>query len=250
MTAIYDELADWYHLIDPAEDHADEALCYRDAFARGIDASSGTAGRRRTLLDLGAGAGNNASFLKAHFTCTLADLSPAMLALSQARNPECEHVHGDMRTLRLGRVFDAVLVHDAVCYMTSEADLAAAMATAFVHTRPGGAAIFTPDVVAETFGERSELIEHDDGVRSLRAIEWQWDPDPADATYCVEFALLLREGGGVRMVHDRHLEGLHARATWVRLLAAAGYVVETVRRPIGDGETDEIFLCRRPAAPA
>lgn len=199
---------------------------------------------------LGAGAGNNASFLKADFTCTLADLSPAMLGLSQARNPECEHVHGDMRTLRLGRVFDAVLVHDAVCYMTSEADLAAAMATAFAHTRPGGAAIFTPDVFADTCRERSELIEHEDDVRSLRAIEWQWDPDPADSTCRVEFALLLREAGVVRMVHDRHLEGLHARATWVGLLDEAGYAVEAVRRPIGDGETDEIFLCRRPLGAA
>ena len=46
-----------------------------------------------------------------------------MLALSRALNPECEHLAGDMRTLRLGRVFDAVFVHDAVCYMTTRADL-------------------------------------------------------------------------------------------------------------------------------
>jgi hypothetical protein len=31
-------------------------------------------------------------------------------------------VEGDMRTTRLGRQFDAVFVHDAVCYMTTEAD--------------------------------------------------------------------------------------------------------------------------------
>ena len=36
--------------------------------------------------------------------------------------------------------FDAVFVHDAVVYMTTEADLALAIKTAFVHCRPGGIA--------------------------------------------------------------------------------------------------------------
>jgi hypothetical protein len=37
----------------------------------------------------------------------------------------------DMRTLRLDRFFDAVLVHDCVCYLTAEADLRRAMETSF-----------------------------------------------------------------------------------------------------------------------
>jgi hypothetical protein len=37
----------------------------------------------------------------------------------------------DMRTLRLDRFFDAVLVHDCVCYLTAEADLRLAMETSF-----------------------------------------------------------------------------------------------------------------------
>lgn len=47
-------------------------------------------------------------------------------------------------------------------------------------------------------------------------------------------------------VHDRHVEGLFARATWNRLFATAGYLVEPLERPLGDGEVDEVFLCRRP----
>ena len=238
--ALYSELTPWYHLVDPAEDHADEAACYQTALVRGI------AGSGRTLLDLGSGAGNNASHLKRRFTCTLANLSAPMLDLSRARNPECEHVQGDMRTLRLGRTFDAVLVHDAVCYMTSEADLRGAIETAFVHTRPGGAAVFAPDNLADTFRDRTDCVEGDDGRRAIRYLEWQWDPDPADTTHRVEYALLLREGDDVRLVHDRHVEGLFPRATWLRLLAETGYAVESVRRPIGDEEMDEIFLCRRP----
>ena len=41
---------------------------------------------------------------------TLVDLSDGMLAVSRQLNPECEHHLGDMRTVRLGRTFDAVWV--------------------------------------------------------------------------------------------------------------------------------------------
>jgi SAM-dependent methyltransferase len=240
LPKLYTDLTAWYHLVDPPEDHADEAACYLDAFRQGIR------GPAATLLDLGSGAGNNALHLKAHFACTLTDLSEPMLALSRARNPECEHIAGDMRTLRLDRRFDAVLVHDAITYMTTEADLRAAIETAFVHTRPGGAAVFTPDDLADTFEEGAELIEGDDGTRAVRYVEWSWDPVPGDGKCRAEYGLLLREGGEVRAFHDRHETGLFPRATWVRLLEGAGFAVEIQRRPIGDGDTDEVFLCRRP----
>jgi trans-aconitate methyltransferase len=106
-----------------------------------------------TILELGSGGGNNASHMKAHATLTLTDLSPEMLELSRSLNPECEHIQGDMTTLRLDRTFDGVFVHDAVSYLTTEVQLRAAVETAFVHTRPGGAAIFCPDHVRERFRE-------------------------------------------------------------------------------------------------
>jgi hypothetical protein len=149
-----------------------------------------------------------------------------------------------MRTMRLGREFDAVLVHDAVMYMTSEADLLAAARTAFAHTRAGGAAIFAPDCVRETFEERASMLAADDGGRSLRGIEWTWDPDPRDDTYIAEYAFLLREDGQVRSVHDRHVEGLFAKATWERVLAAAGFRVGIAQRS-DEGNVDEVFLCRK-----
>ena len=237
---MYDELVPWYRLLDPPEDHADEAEVFAAAFDRVA------VPRPETLLELGAGAGHNALHLKRRFRCTLTDPSPGMLGLSRELNPECEHAAGDMRTLRLGRTFDAVLIHDAIAYMTSEADLRAAAATAFAHTRPGGAAIFAPDCFRETFAERTDLHAEEDGDRALRCIDWMWDPDPSDETYSVEYAFLLRDGTEVRAVHDRHVEGLFARATWIAILTEAGYRVELLARPIGDGAFDEVFLCGRP----
>ena len=79
------------------------------------------------------------------------------------------------------------------------------------------------------------------GSRSLRCIEWIWDPEPADETYAAEYAFLLRDGVDIKAVHDRHVEGLFARATWVEILSGAGYRVDLVDRPFDDTTTDQIF---------
>jgi SAM-dependent methyltransferase len=238
---LYNDLVDWYRLVDPPADHMEEAASYQVALERACS------GRPETLLELGAGGGHNAFYLKRRFRCTLSDASAGMSALCRALNPECEHVLGDMRTLRMGRSFDVVLLHDAVMYMTTDADLLAAARTAFAHTRPGGAAVFAPDCVRETFREATDLISSQEGKRALRGLEWQWDPEPTDDTFMVEYAFVLRDGLDVKTVHDRHLEGLFARETWRQVLASAGYRVETLERPIGAGKVDEIFLCRRPS---
>ena len=89
--------------------------------------------------------------------------SAGMRAVSLALNPDCEHVAGDMRSVRLGRQFDAVFVHDAVCYMTTESDLQLAIETAFVHCQPGGVALFAPDFVRDTFRPGTDHGGSDDG---------------------------------------------------------------------------------------
>jgi SAM-dependent methyltransferase len=236
---LYGELAArWYRLVDPVGDHLDEAACYEAALLRAASV------RPETLLELGAGAGNNAFYLKRRFRCTLTDLSPDMLALSRDLNPECEHLVGDMRTLRLGTSFDLVFVHDAVNYLTAEQDLRAMAETAFVHTRPGGAALFAPDFVKESFKENSELLDGEEGDRALRCVEWMWDPDPNDTTITVDYVFVLREHGTTTVHHDQHIEGLFSRATWLHILEGVGYSVEVVegtRERLGS----EMFLCRR-----
>lgn len=202
------------------------------------------------MLELGSGGGNNASFLKARFEMVLVDRSPGMLAVGRALNPECEHVEGDMRTVRLGRQFDGVFVHDAVCYMTTEDDLRQAIDTAFADCTPGGAALFAPDFLRENFRPGTDHGGYDspDGTRGLRYLDWTSDPDPSDTTYIVDDAFVLRTGSEVRVEHDRHVEGLCGRADWLRLLAAAGFDARAV--PFEHSEVDnctlEVFVAKRP----
>jgi SAM-dependent methyltransferase len=217
---IYGDLAvDWYHLLTAPADYEEEAAFYSKLLREAAD------GEVRAVLELGSGGGNNALFMKANFELTLTDLSEDMLALSRTINPDLEHLQGDMRTLRLSRTFDAVFVHDAVCYMTTEEDLRAAIETAAAHCRPAGGVVFAPDYVQETFRESNDTGGHDapDG-RGLRYIEWSRDPEPGDTEYTTDFAILLKEAdGSVIVVHDRHTDGLFPRATWLRLLDEAGF---------------------------
>jgi trans-aconitate methyltransferase len=241
---LYQEFAEWWPLLSAPADYAEEAAFYEAALER---ASSGPLS---TMLELGSGGGNNASHLKTRFAMTLVEPSAGMLEVSRRLNPECEHVQGDMRSVRLGRTFDAVFVHDAIVYMTTAADLKAALETAFVHCAPGGVALFAPDHVREKFAPSTDHGGHDGNNRALRYLEWTWDPDPADTQYSVEYAYLLREAdGSVRVEHDRHVEGLFARADWLRWLADAGFEAEVV--PFDHSELPagqyEVFVARRPS---
>lgn len=81
-----------------------------------------------------------------------------------------------------------------------------------------------PDYVRETYAPGVDAGGHDapDG-RGLRYLEWRWDPDPTDDTYTVDYAFLLRSAdGSITVEHDRHVEGVFARARWLEWFAAAG----------------------------
>ena len=243
LPRLYTELASWFHLLTAPEDYAEEAAFYRRTW------EEASATPPHTLLELGSGGGNMASHYKRHIQSTLVDLSAQMLAISGPLNPECEHLQGDMRSVRLNRRFDVVFVHDAVMYLTTEDDLRRGMLTAYVHCRPGGVAVFAPDYVRETFRASTDHGGHDGDGRALRYLEWTWDPDPADTTYLVDYVYLLREDGQpLRHAYDRHVEGLFGRDQWLRWLAETGFRAEM--QPFEHSEvpagSTEIFVAVRP----
>lgn len=242
LPRFYTDLAPWWPLISPSEDYLSEATYFRTllgSVAPGI----------REVLELGSGGGHNAVHLREQFEMTLVDLSPDMLALSRGINPACDHRCGDMRTVRLDRTFDAVFIHDAIAYMTTEVDLRAAMTTAFVHCRPGGVALLVPDETRETLelGTDHGGSDHPDG-RGVRFLAWSWDPDPDDDSVLTVYAFLLRSAdGSIRTVHETHQSGLFTVATWTRLLEEVGFIVEVVTEVTDEDRTPRtIFVGRRP----
>jgi hypothetical protein len=226
---LYQDLAGWWPLLSPPDEYVTEAEDLLARLGRRVEPDAAT------LLELGSGGGSLAFHLKGRFRLTLTDRAPDMLAVSREINPKCEHLVGDMRSLRLDRRFDVVLIHDAIMYATEPASVQATLRTAAIHSRPGGTVVVVPDYVRETFQPATDHGGHDapDG-RGLRYLEWTWDPDPADDTYLVEYAFLLRSSdGAVAMDYDRHVEGLFPRTRWTRWLAEAGLPAETERDPWG-----------------
>jgi len=235
---LYGELSEWWPIFSSPDDYREEAAFFVRALTESGDAPV------LSVLELGSGGGNSAFHLNKRFAMTLVDLSPHMLAVSRSLNPECEHIEGDIRTVRLGRTFDAVFVYDAICHMTTEADLRAVLQTAFDHLRAGGVAIFVPDFVRETFVENTDHGGNDTERGSVRFLQWTTDPHPGDTSYLVDFAILIRDPEGqTRLVHDRHVYGLFPRATWRRLLRDVGFELRSVRLPEGFGR--DLFAGRR-----
>ncbi len=235
-TSFYYELTDWWPLFSPHTEYVEEAA---DLLARlGPDVARSGA----TLLELGSGGGSLAFHLQ-RFELTLTDISSGMLAQNRKLIPRAEHIAGDMRTLRLDRQFDIVLIHDAIMYATTPADLQATLRTATEHCRAGGTIVVLPDYVRETFEPGTDCGGHDatDG-RGLRYLEWRFDPDPADDSYVVDYAFSLRETDGtVAVHHDRHIEGLFARAQWLGWFETAG----APATPSIDPWNRDVFIARK-----
>ena len=241
----YTDMAEWWPLLSAPEDYREEAA----EAARHLRAASIPV---RDVLELGSGGGNNA-------------VAPQGRVRDDPRRSERGDARGvasaqprAARTTRATcarsasvRTFDAVFVHDAVCYMLNEDDLRAALATAFEHCRPGGVAVVIPDETAETFEPDDDHGGEDgDDGRAARYLMWTWDPDADDGVTSTEFAFLLRDvDGHVDAVHETHLNGLFAHDTWLRLLADVGFEPAAVTEATTDDRRPRtIFLGhRRPA---
>src|SRR5215469_1605002 len=237
MHKFYRELSTWWPLISAPEEYAEEVAFFLPLLA------DITANPKASLLELGSGGGHNARYLKAAFSSvTLTDLSAPMLEVSRHLNPDCEHLQGDMRTLRLERTFDAVFVHDAITYMTTLEDLKQAIETAYVHCKSGGIAIFVPDEVSETFESSTDHGGSDGEGRSIRYLEWTYDPDETDTTIVTDYVFLLREGEQpVRVEHDQHITGLFSREQWLSILNDTGFRASFVIDPFDR----HVFVARK-----
>jgi hypothetical protein len=239
MSTFYGELAPWWPILSPVDEYHAEG----EMIASALRAAAPHA---RTLLELGSGGGHVAATLKRSYACTLTDLSPAMLAVSAALNPECEHIAGDMRSIRLHRRFDLVFAHDALDYLRTEDDLRATFMTAWEHLEPGGLALFLPDHVAERFAPSTDAGGSDapDG-RGARYLEWT-EPACGDRA-TTHYSFVLRHADGTVFTrYERPDFGLFPLATWLRVMTEVGFHASWVdEAPLEDHEPRVVLLGRK-----
>ena len=216
---LYADLAWIWPFVSPPEEYAEEVDTFRARFSRhGVPDGA-------TVLHLGCGGGSIDWHLKRHYRVTGVDVSPGMLAHARSLNPEVEYLDGDIRDVRLGRSFGAVLLHDAVAYMTTPADLRAAYATAAAHLEPGGLLVTLPEELRSNFRQNRVQDEtHARGNRSVTTIQVDYDPDPTDTWFETTFVFLIREiGQPLQVETDTHRVGLYHLDEVLAALRDAGF---------------------------
>ena len=106
----------------------------------------------KRLLELGSGTGRHAGLLaQAGYHLQGVELSPDMLAQCHAwcaqlpakQQNLLQFTEGDLRSIRLGQQFDAIIsLFHVISYQTTNTDLKAAFSTVREHLNPGGIFIF------------------------------------------------------------------------------------------------------------
>lgn len=243
LPRLYDDLAALWPHLSPPEHYTTEANAVGDLIEQTLGRPP--AGKNWSVLELGAGGGHTLYHLKDRFDCVAADLSEPMLENCRKLVPGVATFRGDMRSMRLGRQFDAVLIHDAVDYMLTQDDVAQACATAADHLRPGGVAIIAPTYTTETFtdGEVADDGTEIDGIAGgdhLTYFTFVHDPDPADTTFEMILLYLIRDAKTrqVQTIEDRHTCGLFSVEQWCEHMEQAGLDTEPLLASDPDAEDD------------
>ena len=221
---LFTDLAHLWPLLSPYGDYAPEAESVHRLVEDALPDEAYRSGRKPCLLELGAGGGHTIAHLTDRYEIVAVDLSEPMLVNCRRLNPDVETVVGDMRRVRLGRTFDAVLVHDAVDYLEHESDVVALLETMAAHLEPGGVALVAPTYVTETFVEHD--LEHDHnskGELDLTYVSYVHRPDPEGRRVEMILIYMIRNNGQVEVVEDRHVGGLFAAAEWLQMLDGAGF---------------------------
>jgi len=164
---VFRSYAKFYDAIYADKDY--EAEC---RFVEALLAYHGVAGGS-AILDLGCGTGGHVLPLaRAGWRITGVDRSEDMLAIArrklEAAGATAEFIEGDIRTLRLGRTFGAVISMFAVVgYQLTNQDLTATFRTARAHLAPGGIftfdAWFGPAVLTERPEAKAKTVREPDG---------------------------------------------------------------------------------------
>jgi SAM-dependent methyltransferase len=92
-----------------------------------------------SILDVGCGTGRDlASLSRDGADCLGVDFLPAMVEFARRTRPQLRFELGDMRSVRLGRTFDAILcMGSALMYALTDDDLRATFRTFDAHAHPG-----------------------------------------------------------------------------------------------------------------
>jgi SAM-dependent methyltransferase len=192
----------------------------------------------RTLLHLGCGAGGYDGVFKQHFAVTGVDISRGMLDMARLRHQDIEYIEGDMRTVRLGREFDAVAIPDSIDYMGSLPELRMAIETAVTHLKPGGI-LLVVGKTKEIFRDNNFVYTGEQEDLHVTLLENNYINRYRPHTYEATLVYLIRRRGELTIHTECHMLGLFSQAVWEKVFTEAGLSVQETDL---DGTYDKYLL--------
>ena len=178
----------------------------------------------RTLLDVACGTGRHLEVFARHLRCVGVDLDAAMLTVARRRCGRSVPLRqADMRTLDLGRRFDAVTcLFSAVAYMPTVAELRQAIAAMAAHLTPGGVLVVEPWYTRETWeDDHLSVLTIDEPDRKAARVSRAWRRGDRSA---LEFEFVVATAAGTQSFRERHELRLYRTEQYVGAFEAAGLV--------------------------
>ena len=177
----------------------------------------------QTLLDVACGTGAHLVEMQRWYAVEGVDLSPAMLAVARTRLPGIPLQEADMRTLDLGRTFDAVTcLFSSIGYMADLAELRAAIARLAAHVAPGGVLIIDgwvrPDHWRDNFRPDQPDVASDDEVTVVRMSFSRRDGNITE----LEMHHLVQTDAGIEYFMEPHRLRLTETDDYVSAVTDAG----------------------------
>lgn len=210
MSQVFDVYARYYDLLYRDKDYAAEGEYVASLIRE-------QAPQAKRILELGCGTGAHAEQLaRMGYTIHGVDLSESMLARAEARKDSLpsevaarlSFSPGDVRTVRTGETYDAVIsLFHVMSYQTTNADLEAAFKTAAVHLKSGGTFLFDfwygPGVLTLKPDVRVKRLK-DDEIRVTRIAEpvMHVNENVVDVNYTV--FIELKADDAVEQVRETH----------------------------------------------
>ena len=198
----------------------------------------------RTLLDVACGTGRHLEYLRADFDVEGVDVDEGLLAVARERLGSTALSLGDMRTLALGRRFDAITcLFSAIGHLADTSELDTAIAAMAAHLEPGGVLLVEPWIEPDAWlpGKPALLTVDEPELKIARVTL----TGRRGNTSILHFHYLVATPDGVETFEERMELGLFTAAELRSAFERAGLDVE--HDP--DGLTGRgLFSGRSPAA--
>jgi SAM-dependent methyltransferase len=200
----------------------------------------------RTLLDVACGTGAHLAELRRWYTVEGVDLSPAMLVAARSRLGDVPLHVADMRTLDLGKSFDAVIcLFSSIGYVTDLAEMRSTVGRLAAHVAPGGVLILDgwlrPEAWHDDYRGEPE-VAHDDETMVVRLAFSRRTGHITE----LDMHHLVRTNSGIDYFSEGHRLALTPTADYVSAVENAGLTARVI--PDYMPNRDRVVGIRAPSA--